>query len=241
MNRIGFSCDETGALEAAAVFTLPKLCVKGAFTHFSRADEQSAAGDAFTALQYERFAFVIGRLLELGCDPGFLHACNSAAAIRFPEFALDGVRLGIALYGAGDLSPDNEPLEPVMSLYTKITHIHTLPSGEPLGYGASYTAINDREIATLPIGYADGFIRAYSGAWVQVKTAQGYKKARIVGRICMDQCMIDVTGLGAMVGDTVRIFGGDREDIRELARLAGTIDYECLCTVSARVQRIIKY
>ncbi len=241
MNRIGFSCDEDGSVAAAAVFTLENLRVRGAFTHFSRADECTPEGDAFTYLQYERFAFVIDRLLELGCDPKFLHACNSAAAIRFPEFSLDGVRLGIALYGAGALSPDEQPLEPVMSLFSTITHIHTLRSGESLGYGAAYTAINDRTIATLPIGYADGFIRAYSGAWVEVQTREGYKKARIVGRICMDQCMIDVTGISAEVGASVRIFGRDHEDIKALAELAGTIDYECLCTVSARVQRVMTY
>ena len=239
MNRIGFACDEDGANQAAAVFTLENLRVCGAFTHFSRADEETPEGDAFTRLQYERFAFVIERLLLFGCDPGFLHVCNSAAAIRFPEFALDGVRLGIALYGAGSLSPDGKPLEPVMSLFSTITHIHTLRSGESLGYGAAYTAINDRTVATLPIGYADGFIRAYSGAFVEVETAEGYKKARIVGRICMDQCMIDITGLSARVGASVRIFGKEHSDIKALADLAGTIDYECLCTVSARVPRVM--
>ena len=239
MNRIGFPCDEDGANAAAAVFTLENLRVRGMFTHFSRADECTPEGDAFTALQYERFTYVIGMLLSFGYDPGFLHACNSAGAIRFPEFSLDGVRLGIALYGAGALTPDDRPLEPVMSLFSTIMHIHTLRGGESLGYGAAYTAITDREIATLPIGYADGFIRAYSGAWVEVETAEGYKKAKIVGRICMDQCMIDITGLSATIGASVRMFGGDHESIKALARLAGTIDYECLCTVSARVQRVM--
>ncbi len=241
MNRIGFGFDESGIRSAADLFGLSNLKVKGTFTHFSRADEQTPEGDSFTRLQYDRFALAIHRLLELDCDPGFLHACNSAAAIRFPEFSLDGVRLGIALYGAGGLSPDGEPLDPVMSLYSKITHIHTLKGGESLGYGGVYTAISDRVIATLPIGYADGFIRAYSGAWVDVETSDGYKKAKIIGRICMDQCMIDITGLPARVGDSVRIFGGTPSDITALASLAGTIDYECLCTVSARVPRVITY
>lgn len=241
MNRIGFSADQKGALDAATVYGLDNLRVRGCFTHFSRADEGTPEGDAFTRLQYERFAYVIDSLLEFDLDPGFLHVCNSAAAIRFPEFSLDGVRLGIALYGAGGLSPDGEPLEPVMSLFSKITHIHTLRGGESLGYGGTYTAIGDRTVATLPIGYADGFIRAYSGAWVEVKTSEGYKRARIIGRICMDQCMIDVTNLSASVGDSVRIFGGSPDDIKNLAYLAGTIDYECLCTVSARVPRVMTY
>ena len=241
MNRIGFGFDQKGALDAATVFGLDNLHVRGCFTHFSRADEKTPEGDAFTRLQYERFASVIDSLLEFDLDPGFLHVCNSAAAIRFPEFSLDGVRLGISLFGAGGNSSDDEPLEPVMSLYSKITHIHTLKSGESLGYGGTYTAISDRTVATLPIGYADGFIRAYTGAWVEVKTAEGFKRARIIGRICMDQCMIDVTDLSASVGDSVRIFGGSPTDIEALAALAGTIDYEGLCTVSARVPRVIMY
>ena len=241
MNRIGFGFDQKGALDAATVFGLENLRVRGCFTHFSRADEETPEGDAFTRLQYDRFSSVVGTLLEFGLEPGFLHVCNSAAAIRFPEFSLDGVRLGIALFGAGGHSPDGEPLDPVMSLYSKITHIHTLHSGESLGYGGTYVAIGDRTVATLPIGYADGFIRAYSGAWVDVNTADGFKKARIIGRICMDQCMIDVTGLSAAVGDSVRLFGGKPSDIEALAALAGTIDYECLCTVSARVPRVITY
>jgi alanine racemase len=156
--------------------------------------------------------------------------------MRFPKFALDGVRIGIMLYGGGALISGID-LKPVMSLYTRITHIHTLLAGEPLGYGGTYVAESDRIIATLPIGYADGFLRGYGGASVKVITSNGEREARLVGRICMDQCMIDVTGTGAEVGDTVMLFGGDRKMLEDLAKRAGTIDYECLCLISARVPR----
>ena len=109
-----------------------------------------------------------------------------------------------------------------------------------MGYGGTYLAESDGIIATLPIGYADGFIRAFSGAFVTVHTEMGDVKARVVGRICMDQCMIDVSGALVKVGDTVTVFGIDPIDITRLAQLASTIEYEVLCLVSARVPRIAK-
>ena len=241
MNRIGIPAGPSASLTAAAddaerVFALSHLSVVGAFTHFSRADEISPEADEFTRGQFERFKTVVGMLRERGCDPNFLHACNSSAAVRFPEFALDGVRLGLALYGCG--APELL-LEPVMSLYSQITHIHTLNPGETLGYGGTFRSETPRLIATLPIGYADGFLRAYSGAHVAVITESGEISAPVVGRICMDQCMIDISGSDARVGDKVRIFGKTQESLEALARLAGTINYESLCILSARVPRIL--
>ena len=245
MSRIGFFVRSAGgAAEAAGVlsrvFGLGGLKVCGTFTHFSRADEMTPEGDAFTREQFCRFTAVIGELKKMGLDCGMLHACNSAGALRFPEFALDGVRLGIMLYGGGVRLDSLCGLRPVMSLYTKITHLHTLYAGEPLGYGGTYVAESDRVIATLPIGYADGFLRGYGGAPVCVLTEEGEREAHLVGRICMDQCMVDVTGVGARVGDSVRLFGGDRSTLDGLARRAETIDYECLCLISARVPRKAK-
>ena len=241
MSRIGFFVPsvvgaELVARELEGIFKLSGLSVCGTFTHFSRADEMTAEGDSFTVGQYEKFIAVAEGLRRLGLDPGMLHACNSAGAIRFPDFALDGVRIGIVLYGGG-VKLEGLDLKPVMSLYTRISHIHTLYKGEPLGYGGTYVAESDRVIATLPIGYADGFLRAYGGASVVILTSNGEREARLVGRICMDQCMVDVTGLDVQVGDTVRLFGGDRSMLDGLAARAETIDYECLCLISARVPR----
>ena len=129
-------------------------------------------------------------------------------------------------------------LKPVMKLKTVVAHVHTVPAGETVSYGGAYKAQTETSVATLPIGYADGFIRAYTGAAVTVRTESGAKHAKVVGRVCMDQCMIDVTGLDVRVGDEVVIFGEDENDLSRLASLAGTIEYECLCLISARVPRI---
>jgi alanine racemase len=131
-------------------------------------------------------------------------------------------------------------LKPVMALRTVISHVHPLLPGESVSYGGTYIADTPKTLATLPLGYADGFVRAYGGFGVTVNTELGNFKAPIVGRICMDQCMIDVTGIPVKVGDQVTIFGDDPRDLSELARRAGTIEYECLALVSARVPRVTK-
>ena len=125
-----------------------------------------------------------------------------------------------------------------MRLRTTVTHIHRVSAGAEVGYGGIWKAKEDRLIATLPIGYADGWLRAYSGATVSVHTSDGVCPAPIVGRICMDQCMIDVTGSLARVGDTVTLFGQDPRELSLLAKRAHTIEYESLCLISARVPRV---
>ena len=117
-------------------------------------------------------------------------------------------------------------------------HLHTLLPGERVGYGGTFTADSPRLLATLPVGYADGWIRALAGASVTVHTAEGDRQAPLVGRICMDQCMADVTGLPVRVGDPVTLFGQTPEQLEALAARAGTIPYELLCLITARVPRI---
>ena len=246
MNRIGFpaKCDEEIARSAADIAEIskyPALDVCGMFTHFAKADEALDADNAedMTRRQFELFKKTDETLLSLGTDVKFRHVCNSAATMRFPEYHLDACRLGITLYGThSSRYVDRYGLSPVMKLCTVISHIHTLSAGESVSYGGTYTADNDRLIATLPIGYADGFIRAYSGATVTVMTDSGEKKAAIRGRICMDQCMIDITGSGAKVGDKVIIFGNTPAELTALAKMADTIEYEALCLVTSRVPRI---
>ena len=248
MNRIGISaCSEEECFRATVMLkrisSFNSISLEGLFTHFARADEGSDEAKAFTDKQFERFGAVRGALAESGIFL-FCHTSNSAAALSRPDFALDGVRLGIVLYGVMPSEHVGEASElglmPVMSLKTLICHTHTLLPGESVSYGGVYTSSEERVIATIPIGYADGFIRAYSGYKVTVSTAEGNFRAPIVGRICMDQCMIDITGVPASVGDVVTIFGNNSQDLCELAGRAGTIEYECLCLVSARVPRVIK-
>jgi alanine racemase len=211
------------------------------FTHFAKADEALEADntDDMTRRQFELFTKTDDALRALGVDVKFRHVCNSAATMRFPEYHLDACRLGITLYGThSSRYVDRYALSPVMKLCTVISHLHTLSAGESISYGGTYTANEDRLIATLPIGYADGFIRAYSGAVVTVLTSDGERRAAIRGRICMDQCMIDVTGTNAKVGDKVVIFGNTTKELTELAKMADTIEYEALCLVTSRVPRI---
>ncbi len=240
MNRIGFEAQtdedaERSVKEIMSVASLENLKITGMFTHFSRADELSDDGDAFTLLQYERFMAVNRALKARGLDVGFRHVCNSAGALRFPQLALDGVRLGILLYGGGTHMTE---LLPVMRLETKISHIHKLLPGERVGYGGRFSSDTERTLATLPIGYADGFRRQFTGASARVLTQSGAFEAPIVGNICMDQCMIDVTANEVAVGDRVVLFGDTPARLAKLAARAGTIDYECMCHISARVPRI---
>lgn len=255
MNRIGLaahSAAEIGSAiqEAAEILTLPGLTVEGMFSHFAEADGDCAAemaGGSRTMTQYARFAAVRDGLASRGLRPAVCHICNSAAAVRFPpvhpECLPDAIRMGINLYGYGVPLPAGrvgaeDILLPVMKLRTSVVHVHSLLPGERVGYGGTYTATSPRRLATLPVGYADGWIRAFSGASVTIHTVDGDRTAPIVGRICMDQCMADVTGLPVRVGDPVTLFGQSAGQLEALAERADTIPYELLCLVSARVPRI---
>ena len=247
MNRIGICArNESEALAAAdtvkKLYYLNSLAVEGLFTHFAKADEEENSvmdENSYTRRQFARFN-TVRMILEAQSIKLFCHVCNSAAAIRFSEYALDGVRLGILLYGATPSNHFKPVTHPVMSLMTSVSHVHTLPSGETVGYGGRFFAETEREIATLPLGYADGFLRSYEGFKVTVHTSNGDVKAPVVGRICMDQCMIDVTGLGVNAGDTVTVFGESCFDLSVLASLSDTIEYEVLCLISGRIPRIKK-
>lgn len=248
MHRIGFGCDtaevaEQTVCDIAKLSQNEHLSITGIFSHFAVCDDEMLDGispvsdGSLTEVQLKRYQQVLALLEERGISVGMRHLANSAAILGYTPAWLDGVRAGIILYG---LSPNGKPWEddtfaPVMKLTTTVAHIQRLRPGEHVSYGATYTATDYRTIATLPIGYADGWIRAYSGAMVE--SGECYP---VVGRICMDQCMVDITGAEdrVHVGDTVTLFGGDRgETIAELASRAGTIVYECTCQVSHRVVR----
>lgn len=245
MNRIGFPTRteteiSTAIHEIALLRTLSGLHIEGLFTHFARADEDDTdTPEGLTRIQRDRFLAVKQGLAALGMRDLCCHICNSAAAIRFPGCVEDAVRVGISLYGCEPSEVLRTiPLKPVMRLRTLVSHVHTLPPGETVSYGGTFSSDTPRRIATLPVGYADGFLRAFGGAYVRIETTAGEVRAPIVGRICMDQCMVDVTDAPVAVGDKVTLFGADPEDIRDLARRADTIPYEVLCLISARVPRL---
>ncbi len=267
MNRIGFPAHSQREI-AEAVAAVTKLYEEGAptnagglildglFTHFARADEdydtEMGDPDSLTMTQYARYKQVLTGLSKVGIRPRVCHICNSAASVRFPkahpEACLDAVRLGINLYGYGVNFPENRantgagggvmPMKPTMKLETTVTHVHTLLPGETVGYGGEYAADTPRRIATLPIGYADGWLRAFSGAEVTFHTEAGDVTAPIVGRICMDQCMADVTDLPVTVGTPVTLFGQSSAQLEALADRAHTIPYELLCLITARIPRV---
>ncbi len=248
MNRIGFRAESLAECTAAVseildTLALEGISLEGMFTHFAKADEdhQSVVDspDSYTRHQAEMFICVKRALEDRGIRL-FCHACNSAASVRFPEYAFDGVRLGILLYGVQPSNNFDVDVRPVMSLKTVIAHINELSPGQAVGYNGTYISDRERRIATLPIGYADGLLRAYSGCEVTVKTKNGMVKASIIGRICMDQCMIDVTDTDADIGDAVTVFGTSQTELRALAAKASTIEYESICQISSRIARTVK-
>ncbi len=261
MNRIGLPAHDDTEIQAAIsdmahITALDGLSVEGMFTHFALSDgdyEDAIDPQGLTLRQYARYQAVHDGLVAQNLRPAFCHICNSAAAIRlpklYPEVCFDGVRFGISLYGYGVSPAPNHSyaLRPVMSLHTHIVHIHTVLAGETVGYGGRYRAESPRLVATLPIGYADGFRRGFQGASVTVHTEKGDVTAPVIGRICMDQCMIDVTNLPVAVGDRVTLFGESTPDfpapqtaLEALSTRADTIPYEILCQITRRVPRIIK-
>lgn len=240
MNRIGYlahteSDVEKTAVEVAELFKNKKLEICGAFSHFYMSDVEGE--DEVTHEQNRRFLKVIYQLSKKKLTFPMIHICNTAGIVRFTECTLDAVRMGISLYGPAPYEKEGEDLgfEPVMKLCTRVTHLHTVKAGEAVGYGGTYVADKDIVCATLPIGYADGFLRAYGGSYVTIRG----QKAQVIGRICMDQCMVDVSGIdGVTVGDEVVLFGNEKSELRELAKVAGSIEYECLCALSSRIPRI---
>lgn len=246
MNRIGFCAHNEAEIAQAAqdvadVVRSPHLSVCGMFTHFATADGTNDADTALLHTQTARYRALKHALEADGITLPFHHVCNSAAAMAAADTGepplFDGVRFGITMYGAAPHLHGTLSLSPVMKLEADVVHVHPCLKGERVSYGGTYVADRDRTVAVLPIGYADGWLRAYSGASVTVLTKNGNQTAPIIGRICMDQTLIDVTGLDVREGDTAVLFGENTEQLAALAAHAQTIDYEILTLISARVWR----
>lgn len=243
MNRVGISAADTErcAAEIAEIAKLPNINAEGVFTHFAAADDKSEESVRFTEMQKERFFTAADRAEQLGVKLTHKHCLNSAGAIFHYDNRSTLARFGIVLYG---LKPDYSlempvKLEPVMELKSIISHIKTIHKGDTVSYGRTYTADCDRVIATVPCGYADGYPRLLSG---RNEVLLRGRRAKGVGRVCMDQMMIDVTDIpDAAVGDEVTLFGRDGNDIitaDDLAEKCGMIGYEIVCGISGRVPRV---
>lgn len=242
MGRIGFALrgDFDRAIEeAVAASRLPNLCVIGAFQHFSVADCDNDEQRDYTWEQHALFDMAVAALRDRGVNLETVHCCNSAGQLLHPEWGGDLVRAGIILYGANPSDEVTFPaLRQVMTLKTVVTHIKTVEEGRCVSYGRTYKAPGTRTIATLAAGYADGYPRLLSSKGVVTIHGQA---APIVGRVCMDQCMVDVTHIpGVQLGDEVILFGPDvpGDDIEAVAEKTGLITYEVLSQINRRVPRV---
>ncbi|MFT5184618.1 MAG: alanine racemase [Flavobacteriales bacterium] len=230
MHRLGFQASEMELL-VKKLKEMPSVKVISVFTHLAATDEHEH--DHFTIQQLELFRKVSKQLkVDLGHD-FICHALNSVGISRFPEYQMDLVRLGIGVYGVS--ADPRLSLKHVATLKTIISQINDIQPGESVGYGRAYISTSARRIATIPIGYADGLFRTFGNDKSSVQVAG--KKATIIGNICMDMCMIDVTGIDCAAGDEVIVFGKN-PSVQELARIADTIPYEILCAVDERVKRV---
>lgn len=240
MARLGFDPDFPEDIVVLR-HNAPPLSFRGIFTHFACADEADEASVEYTRRQFARFMDLLAALGAMGVSFETRHCCNSAGTVCFPDMHLDMVRPGIILYGLsyGGACTEAIPLEPVMGLRSQITMIKEIPAGASVSYGRAYTAARPRTIATVPIGYADGFGRELTN---RARMLVRGEFADVVGRVCMDQLMLDVTHIsGVKTGDEVTVIGRDGENslgFDDMAALSGTIGYEKVCLIGRRVPRV---
>ncbi len=238
MSRLGFSVNEKSIEEIVEICKKPNVCTEGIFSHFSCADDEDRT---MTDQQFEKFMYVVNALERRGIKFIYKHICNSGGIVKYPECHLDMVRPGIIMYGAYPDSDMEKVLDliPAMTVKARITRIDEKEPGTPVGYGATYKTSKTTRLATVSIGYADGYLRCFSGN--AVMSVNG-KLVPVVGKICMDQCMIDVSSVNNInVGDEVIVFGNGGDNsatLEELAKNAGTVPHEILSLTGNRIPRV---
>ena len=239
MRRIGLEADESGADLAAAIGALPGIEVEGLFTHFSRADEMEKTS-AMT--QLGRYLHFTELLKARGIEIPIKHCSNSAGIIDLPQANLNCVRAGITMYGmypSEEVQKDKVPLKPALGLKSFVTYVKELGPGEEISYGGTYVTERTMRIATVAVGYGDGYPRSLSNCGYVLICG---KRARILGRVCMDQLMVDVTDIMEADVDTpVTLIGKDGDEeitMEHLAELCGGFHYEMVCDIGKRVPRV---
>ena len=239
MSRIGYRDLETAVPEIMEISRLPGIRIEGLFTHFARADEKKTDPDY---VQFRKFQEFQKALEAQGLEIPICHCSNSAGIIRMPEANLNAVRAGVILYGlypSEDVEKEPVPLKPVMELKSHIAYIKTVEAGVQISYVGTFTTQRETRVATIPVGYADGYARGLSNKGSVLIRG---KRAPILGRICMDQFMVDVTDIPqAQELDEVVLLGrsGDEQiTMEELGELSGRFNYEFACCISKRVPRI---
>ncbi len=241
MGRIGFVPGEQSIEQISQIAAMEHLVLEGIFTHFARADE---ADKTAANLQRQRFDEMILALADKGVSFPIKHCANSATLLSMPECGMDMIRAGIAIYGmcpSEEVGP-NLGLKPVLSLHTHIIHLKEIEEGTTVSYGGTYVAKSKRLVATLPVGYADGYPRSLSN--IGQVLIRG-KRAPIIGRICMDQLIIDVTDIpDASLLDEVTLIGSDGNEcitMEELGQLSNRFNYEIACDLGIRIPRFYFY
>ena len=238
MRRIGLEPDENGIAIVKQITALKELSADGIFTHFAASDETDKTSAEH---QFKLFTDFTGRLEKEGIHFTYRHCANSAAVIDMPQVDLDMVRLGIAMYGmypSDEVKKEKVELFPALDLKSHITMVKEIPAGEKVSYGGTFTTTRTTKLATVSVGYGDGYPRALSSKGYVLVRGQ---KAPIVGRVCMDQMMVDVTDIKNVTrADIVTLIGkdGDAEiTVEEIAALAGTFNYEFVCDLGKRIPR----
>ncbi len=238
MGRIGFYPNNKSIEDIIKISKLPGINIEGIFTHFAKSDERDKT---FTNLQYRRFMNVVEKLEKKGLFIDIKHVSNSAATLDIEKYNLNMIRPGLLLYGhypSDEVIENNLNIIPAMTLKSTISHIKTISKGSGVSYNHLYIASKKTKIATLPIGYADGYSRMLTGkAHVSIND----KRAEVVGKICMDQMMVDITDIEDLkIGDEVILFGYGENvaSVEDIASWLGTVNYEIVCMMSRRVPRI---
>ena len=239
LSRLGFQVTEAAADEIAQIAGLPHIILEGIFTHYAKSD---AADKTMAMEQLAFFEKMQGLLAARNVSPKLCHSCNSGGIIDLPQAGMDLVRAGISLYGmwpSDEVHKERLSLQPVLSLKSRIVFLKELEEGRTISYGATYTVKKPMRIATVPVGYGDGYPRSLSNkGYVLIRG----KKAPICGRICMDQFMVDVTHIpDAAEGDEVVLVGGSGSEtitMEELGELSGRFNYEFACDLGKRIPRV---
>ena len=239
MSRIGYQVTEEAANEMARIASLPHIVVEGIFTHFAKADETDKTS---TFAQMEKFEKMITMLKNRGVEIPIHHCSNSAAIVDVPEANMDLVRAGITMYGlwpSPEVDKSKIELKPALSLVTHVAYVKELEAGREISYGGTYTTTEKQIIATIPVGYADGYARTLSNKADVLIHGQ---RAPIRGRVCMDQFMVDVTHIpNVKTGDKVTLIGKDGDEqitMEELGERADRFNYEFVCDLGKRIPRV---
>ena len=239
MSRIGFQCNEQSADLIAQIHQLPHIVIEGIFTHFAKADETDKT---FTREQMKLYGKMTDMLKERKIEIPIHHVSNSAGIVDLPGYNLDLVRAGIILYGlwpSDEVQKENIDLKPLLTLKSHVVHVKELEEGRTVSYGGTYRVTGTKRIATIPVGYGDGYPRSLSNKGYVLIHGQ---RAPVCGRICMDQFMVDVTEIdNVKTGDPVILIGRDGEEqitMEELGDLSGRFNYEFACDLGKRIPRV---